>query len=162
MFNTQVNSLRDYCGVTMGIPLTTNYLLQQQQQQQQQQFHHSPSAMSHLYPNRISTIAEEDELILETSTLINPFDQTAYAGHIVSAVLVETSGIGQLESADNSALSALNNFQPPTPNPFEHGLARGHMRGGIGLFHSGLGAPSDDLVDEPERLTIYGEQRPAC
>ena len=156
MLTTQVNSLRDYCGVTTGIPLTTNYLLQQQQ------FHHSPSAMSYLYPNRISTIAEEDELILETSTLINPFDPTPYAGRTVSAVLPETSGIGQLESADNSVLSALNNFRPPTPNPFDHGLARGHMRGGIGLFHSRMGDPSDDLVEEPERLSIYGEQRPAC
>ncbi|CAF0925533.1 unnamed protein product [Adineta steineri] len=152
MLTTQVNSLRDYCGVTTGQVMTTNYLLQQQQLHHSQ---NSPGTVSYLQRNHISTIMEDDESKMESSSLINPLDQTPYAGYIPSNVLTNTSGIGQLDAADNSVLLALSNFNQDYN---ENVITRGQMSGGIGTFHD----HNDELINEPERLIMYGEHRPHC
>ncbi len=146
MLTTQVNSLRDYCGVTIGNPLPSNYLLQQQQ------LHHiqnSSKPLSYLHHNQIPIIFENDEHMIESISEINPHDHSVYAGYIPSIVLINESGIGQLDTADNSALSALNNFNQDL-------ITRGEMSSGIGTFHD----HNDELINETERLIIYGEQRP--
>jgi hypothetical protein len=162
MLTTQVNSLRDYCGVTTGHPLQSNYLYQQQQFYD---LRNSPVSMSHLRHNQITTITEEDESMMESSSLMTALDPTPYVGHTSSAVSVNASGIGRLNAADNSVLSALNNFNQPSTNSAidnENSIARGQMSAGIGTFHGNMHDHDDDLVTEPERLTIYGEQRPHC
>jgi hypothetical protein len=153
ILTTQVNSLRDYCGVTTGLPLTTNYLLQHQQQQP----HHSPSSLAYYGQHQITTITEVDESAMETSSLIDP---SPYAGHTESEVLANASGIGQLDSADHSVLLALNNFYDSTNTHFDDGMTRGHMSAGIGTFHGHLYERDEELINEPDRLIIYGEQRP--
>ena len=160
ILTTQVNSLRDYCGVTTGIPLTTNYLLQQQQQQQPYHSTYSPTSMSYLRRNQITTIAEDDESAIETSLFIDP---SPYAGHIASTVLAGASGIGQLDAASNSVLSAMDNFQEvtlETPD-LDDIITRGCVSAGIGTFHGHIYEHDGDLVNEPERLIMYGHQRPA-
>jgi hypothetical protein len=158
MLTTQVNSLRDYCGVTTGHPLPSNYL----SQQQFHDFNRSPSTMSHLRHNQITSILEEDESIVESTSLMASIDRTPYVGHPVSIVSANASGIGRLDAADNSVLLALNNFNQSSPIDNRNLIARGQMSAGIGTFHSNVHHHNDDLIDEPERLTIYGEQRPAC
>jgi hypothetical protein len=157
MLTTQVNSLRDYCGVTTGQSLPTNYLMQQQQLHRLQ---NSPTTISYLGTNQIPTIIEDDESIAESTSFIHPLDRTPYAGHITSTLLSNGSGIGQLDSADNSVLLALNNFNQSTINASEDQeiITRGQMSAGIGTFHG----RNDELVNEPGRLTIYGDQRPDC
>jgi hypothetical protein len=163
MLTTQVNSLRDYCGVTTGHPLTDNYLLDQQQ------FHdlrYSPAPRSYLGRHQITTINEDDELMIESTNLLGTMDGTPYVGHTSSAVLSNASGIGRLDAADNSALSALENFErQPVHSMFDGAnlLTRGQLSAGIGTFHGHMHEQhdDDDLIDEPERLAIYGEQRPA-
>lgn len=155
IFTTQVNSLRDYCGVTTGIPLTTNYLLQQQQP-----YHsaYSPTSMSYLRHNQITTIAEDDETAVETSLFIDP---SPYVGHIVSTVLADASGIGQLDAASHSVLSAVDNFQEAsleTPD-LDDIITRGCVSAGIGTFHGHIYEHDGELVNEPERLIMYGHQR---
>jgi hypothetical protein len=161
---TQVNSLRDYCGVITGHPLAAHYFVQQQQQEQLHDLRYSPVPISHLRPYHISTIAEEDEMNTESASLMGVIDQTPYAGFTGSRVLADASGIGRLDAANNSALFALNNFnRPPTNQPIEihEAVAHGQMSAGIGLFHGHTIEQDDDLIDERARLTIYGEQRPA-
>jgi hypothetical protein len=159
MLTTQVNSLRDYCGVTTGHPLPSNYLFQQQQ------YHHdvrySPASISHLRQNQITTISEEDESMVESTSLMATMDRIPYVGHTTSAISANASGVGRLDIADNSALLALNNFHQ-TSLENDYLIARGQMSAGIGLFHGHRHDHDDDLIVEPSRLTIYGEQRPAC
>ena len=107
MLTTQVNSLRDYCGVTTGHPLSSNYLLQQQQLHD---LRNSPIAISYLHHNQIPTILENDESIIESISLMTSLDHSPYAGYIPSTIVTNESGIGQLNTADNSVLLALNNF----------------------------------------------------
>ena len=164
ILTTQVNSLRDYCGVIAGHPGQGNYLYQQQQQQLRD-LRYSPGPTSHMHPHRITTITEDDESLIESSSLIGAADRTPYAGFTASAIVGNASGIGRLDSADNSVLLALNNFDPP---PNQHTsenfniMGRGQMSAGIGIFQGNGNGHEDDLINEPERLTIYGEQRPAC
>jgi hypothetical protein len=155
MLTTQVNSLRDYCGVTTGQTLPTNYLLQQQQLHHIQNF---STSTSYLHHNQIPTIIEDDENNIQSTFLINPQDHSPYAGNIPSIIIMNASGIGQLDTADNSALLALNNFNQNTIDPLDIQdlIKNGQMSGGIGTFHD----HNDELVNEPERLMIYGEQRP--
>ena len=161
MLTTQVNSLRDYCGVTSGHPMPNNFTYQQQRL-----FHdlrHSPMIMPHMGRNPITTISEEDESNIESSSLLASFDPTPYVGHTLSTVPANASGIGRLNHADNSVLLALENFSRTPRNDLIHSesfIARGQMSGGIGTFHGHGDDQDDDLIDEPERLTIYGEQRP--
>jgi hypothetical protein len=155
MLTTQVNSIGDYCGVTTGQPLPPNYLLQQQQ------LHHmqKPStSVSYLSDNKISTIDEDEENMMEYRALIHSQDHSPYAGNISSIVLVNTAGIGQLDTADNSVLLALHNFNEDTNNTFDNQeiIRGGQVSGGIGTFHG----HHDELVNEPERLIKYGQQRP--
>jgi len=162
MLTTQVNSLRDYCGVTTGQPLSSNYLLQQQLHD----LRYSPAPAQHLRQNQITTIMEDDESVIESTSLMASLDRSPYAGHTASRVSANASGIGILDAADNSALLALNNFHHSLINNIvdnENVIARGEMSAGIGTFHGHIhDHDDDDLVNEPERLTIYGEQRPAC
>lgn len=163
MLTTQVNSLRDYCGVTSGHPLPHSYSYQQQRS-----FHdlrRSPMLIPHIGQIPITIITEEDESIIESTSLMGAIDRTPYAGHTSSTVAANASGIGRLNAADNSVLLALANFQRTSgDDPINIGnfIARGQMSGGIGTFHGHTDDRDDDLIDEPERLTIYGEQRPAC
>ncbi|CAF3700496.1 unnamed protein product [Adineta steineri] len=163
MLTTQVNSLRDYCGVTTGHPLPSNYLYQQQQQHQLYDAqHYSSSSMSYLRRNHISTIAEDDESLVESTILMTSMDRIPYVGHTASTVAANASGIGRLDAADNSVLLALNNFNQPLAIGHDNLTTRGEMSAGIGLFHGHTHDHDDDLIDEPERLAIYGEHRPAC
>ncbi|CAF4574533.1 unnamed protein product, partial [Rotaria magnacalcarata] len=59
------------------------------------------------------------------------------AGYIASTVLANGSGIGQLDTAANSALTTLNNFNQDTVTIIDDENLRmeGHMIGGIGTFH---------------------------
>jgi hypothetical protein len=157
ILTTQVNSLRDYCGVITGYQIPTNYLLQQQQ------LHHlqnSTTSLSYVRHSQIPTIIEDEENMIESTSLIISQDQdhSPYAGNIPSIVLANASGIGHLDTADNSVLLALNNFNQDPNDVLENEeiITSGHMSGGIGTFHH----HSDELVNEPERLTKYGEQRP--
>jgi hypothetical protein len=159
ILTTQVNSLRDYCGVTTGHPLPSNYLFQQQQLHD---LRHSPMPTSHLRQNRITTISEEDESMVESTSLMTSLDRIPYVGHTSSTVPANASGIGRLNTADNSVLLALNNFNQPLINDNGNLLAQGQMSAGIGTFHGYIHDHDDDLIIEPERLIIYGEQRPAC
>ncbi|CAF0809478.1 unnamed protein product [Rotaria sordida] len=162
MLTTQVNSLRDYCGVTTGHPLPSNYAIQQQQLRD---LRYSPGPMSNLRHNQVSTIIEEDESIVESTSLITVMYRTPYVGHTSTIVSSNASGIGQLDTADNSVLLALNNFNPLSTNNIidnDNLIARGQMSAGIGTFHGHIHDADDDLINEPERLTIYGAQRPAC
>jgi hypothetical protein len=143
MLTTQVNSLRDYCGVTSGHPLSTNYLTQQQQ------LHHiqnSPASVTFLRHHQIPPIAEDEENTVESDSLINP---SPYAGNIPLNVVGNTSGIGQLDAADNSALLVINNFNHDS-------ITSGQLSSGIGTFPG----HNDELVEEPSRLIIYDAQRP--
>jgi hypothetical protein len=151
MLTTQVNSLRDYCGVTTDNPRPSNYLLQQQQLHHMQ---NSTTTMNYLHHNQISTIFENNENMIESISGINLHDHSIYAGYIPTIVLFNESGIGQLDTADNSVLLALNNFNQDTIN--QNFVTRGEMSSGIGTFHD----YNDELVNETERLIIYGEQRP--
>lgn len=163
MLTTQVNSLRDYCGVTSGHPLSASYSYQQQRLFHD--LHHSPMLIPQVGHIPITTITEEDESIIESASLIGPFDRLPYVGHTSSAVAANASGIGRLNAADNSVLLALQNFHRSSYDDPINGanyFARGQMSGGIGTFHGHSDDQDDDLIDEPERLTIYGEQRPAC
>jgi hypothetical protein len=157
MLTTQVNSLADYCGVITGHPIPSNYLVQQQQ------LHHiqnSSASISNLRQNQIRTMIEDEENTIESSSLINSSDHSPYAGNIPSVVLVNASGIGQLDTADNSVLLALNNFNQNTTDQLDNQdiIRSGKMSGGIGTFHG----HNDELVNEPEKLIIYGEQRPVA
>jgi hypothetical protein len=160
MLTTQVNSLRDYCGVITGHPNAPNYLYQQQQQHHHD-VQYSPALVSQLRQNQITTITEEDESMVESASLMTGLDRTPYVGHTTSAVSANASGVGRLDIAASSALSALNNFDEFLPEN-ENLLARGQMSAGIGTFHGHRHGHDDDLINEPERLTIYGEQRPTC
>jgi hypothetical protein len=170
ILTTQVNSLRDYCGVITGHPMPPNYLYHHQQQQQQQGFHdlrYSPAPMSQLRANQINTIIEEDEAMIEAASLMTGLNRTPYAGYTASTVISNASGIGQLDTANNSALSALDNFQQRSLGQCSENInlrPRGQMTAGIGLFHGDVANDdgNDDLIDEPDRLIIYGEQRPMC
>ena len=169
ILTTQVNSLRDYCGVITGHPGPHPGYLYQQQQQQQQQYHdlrYSPGPISHIRRHPITTINEDDESMLESTSMMNTLNQTPYAGFTASNVVLNASGIGQLDAADNSVRLALNNFHHERTNSmldiaYSNGT-RGQMSGGIGLFQGHNQDHDDDLVSEPERLIIYGEQRPMC
>ncbi|CAF4923251.1 unnamed protein product, partial [Rotaria socialis] len=55
MLTTQVNSLRDYCGMTTGNLIPTNYLLQQQQFHNLQQ---SNSSVLYIHNNQMPIINE--------------------------------------------------------------------------------------------------------
>ncbi|CAF2124029.1 unnamed protein product [Rotaria magnacalcarata] len=163
MLTTQVNSLRDYCGVTAGNPHPSDYAFQQQQ------LHHlqnSPGPISYIRPNQITTIIEEDEANGEPTTMINGMDRTPYVGHTLSSVPANASGIGQLDAADNSVLLALENFNEPTSGNIvidnDILIARGQMSAGIGTFRDYIRDIDDDLIDEPERLIIYGDRRSHC
>lgn len=148
MLTTQVNSLRDYCGVTTGQMLSTNDLLQQQLRHSQ----HSPQGVTRLHHTHpISVIAEDDEAMIESTALMNQQDQTPYVGQMSSAVVPNAAGIGQLDAAGSSVLLALTNF-----NEDQNGPTGGQMTSGIGTFHD----LNDELVSEPERLIMYGQQRP--
>ncbi|UJR21221.1 hypothetical protein I4U23_024317 [Adineta vaga] len=150
MLTTQVNSLRDYCGVTTGNTIPTNYLLQQQIHQTQQ----SPGIVPYFHPHfQIPPITEDDESLIESAALLNPSGQTPYAGYTPATVSIGASGIGQLDAASNSALLALNNFNQDQNRDVG---SSGQMTSGIGTFHD----HTDELINEPERLTIYGGQRP--
>ena len=173
MLTKQVNSQRDYCGVIAGHPGPHAYNDHQQQQQQQQHHYHdvrySPAPMLHTRLHPITTIVEDDEAAIASFSANAAINRTPYAGFTAAEVLGNASGIGQLETADNSVLLALNNFnlQPSSSViDLEHSIAtRGQMSGGIGLFHGQSqddDHDDDDLVNEPERLIIYGEQRPKC
>jgi hypothetical protein len=158
ILTTQVNSLRDYCGVTAG-PMSTNYLLQQQQLHLLQ---HSPASMSYLNHSRIPTIMEDDESVMESTSRINSQDRTPYAGYIASTILANTSGIGRLDAADNSVLLALNNFNEDATNTLDNEdlLTRGRMTGGIGTFHDRSRNNDDnEVVIESGRLIMYAAQR---
>ncbi|CAF0817792.1 unnamed protein product [Rotaria sp. Silwood1] len=160
MLTTQVNSLRDYCGVITGHPLPSNYAIQQQQLHDLQ---HSPGPRSNLRHNQVSTIIEEDESMVESTSLIPTMYRTPYVGHTSSIISANASGIGQLETADNSVLLALNNFNSLSTNNIidnDNLIARGQMSAGIGTFHGHIHDNDDDLINEPERLIIYGAQRP--
>ena len=144
MGSTHVNSLGDYCGAVTGQSMPTNYLSQQQQLQ------HSPISGTYFgHHHQISPIIEDEENVVESTSLLNPRDPSPYAGNISSNALGNASGIGQLDAADGSARLALNNFNEDT-------IASGQLSGGIGIFHG----HNDELINEPERLAIYGEQRP--
>jgi hypothetical protein len=161
MLTTQVNSLRDYCGVTTGQTLPTNYLLQQQQLHHIQNF---STLTSYLHHNQIPTIIEDDENNIQSTSLINPQDHSPYAGNIPSIIIMNASGIGQLDTADNSVLLALNNFNQDTINRIDSEvlITSGQITGGISTFHGGNHDDSDELVNEPERLIMYGKQRSLC
>jgi hypothetical protein len=146
MLTTQVNSLRDYCGVTTNLPLSSNYLTQQQELHYMQ---NSPTTITYLHHQKISAIPEDEENIVESVSLLNPPDHARYAGNIPTNTLPNASGIGQLDTADNSALSTINNIN-------QEPMTSGQLSSGIGTFHG----PSDELVSEPSRLIIYGAQRP--
>ena len=110
--------------------------------------------------HQITTIAEDDESAVETSSFLDP---SPYAGHIVSTALADSSGIGQLDAASNSVLSAMNNFHEPAPqtSDAENIITRGCVSAGIGTFHGRIYEQDEELVNEPERLIMYGHQRPA-
>jgi hypothetical protein len=143
MFTTQVDSSRDYCGEV----IPTNYLFQQ----------HSPESISYLRHNQIPKIREDEEFFIESTALINPQDRSPYVGHTPSTELTNASGIGQLDSADNSVLLALNNFNQDRIDD-EVLITSGQITGGISTFHG----DNDELVNEPERLIMYGKQRSLC
>jgi len=146
MFTTQVDSSRDYCGEV----IPTNYLFQQQQQ-------YSPESISYLRHNQIPKIREDEEFFIESTALINPQDRSPYVGHTPSTELTNASGIGQLDTADNSVLLALNNFNQDRIDD-EVLITSGQITGGISTFHG----DNDELVNEPERLIMYGKQRSLC
>jgi hypothetical protein len=150
MFTTQVDSSRDYCGEV----IPTNYLFQQ----------HSPESISYLRHNQIPKIREDEEFFIESTALINPQDRSPYVGHTPSTELTNASGIGQLDTADNSVLLALNNFNQDTINRIDSEvlITSGQITGGISTFHGGNHDDSDELVNEPERLIMYGKQRSLC
>lgn len=141
---TQVDSLRDYCGVTTGHTVPINYVSEQ----------HSPETRTYFQHSAIPTIVEDDESMVESAAFLKPSDQTPYAGYISTNVITNTSGIGQLDAADNSVLLALQNFNPDSDETMT--TTAGQMAGGFGLFHH----HNDEFLDEPDKLTMYGEQRP--
>lgn len=151
MLTTQVNSLRDYCGALTGHAVSANYLAQQQQLQHIQ---HSTLSIAYLRQQQIPTIAEDDEHLFESANLLDPRQASPYVGDISSDVAGNASGIGRLNAADGSVLDVINNFQPEP-------AVSGQLSGGIGIFHNRHHHhQQDDLVNEPERLIIYGGQRP--
>lgn len=158
MLTTQVNSLRDYCGVTTGNPLGPEYLYQQQQLHDLQR--RSPMSVSHLRHTHITSISEEDESMIESTSLMASVDRTPYVGHTSLAVASNASGIGRLDAADNSVLLALNNFNQPVTAENDTTITSGQLSGGIGTFHGQHQEHDDDLINEPDRLIMYGEQRP--
>ncbi|CAF3381352.1 unnamed protein product [Rotaria socialis] len=144
MLTTQVNSLRDYCGMTTGNLIPTNYLLQQQQFHNLQQ---SNSSVLYIHNNQMPIINEGRESMIELESLM-PFQyRSPYAGYIASTVLANESGIGQLDTAANSALTTLNNFNQDTVTiVYDENLRmQGHMIGGIGTFHN---RRLDELINE--------------
>lgn len=148
MLTTQVNSLRDYCGVITGQAVSANYLAQQQQLQHTQNPTMSVCYMRH-YP--IPTIMEDDENnITESTSFINLRHSSPYVGAILSTTMGNASGIGRLNAADGSVLTVIDNIN-------QDSTVSGELSSGIGTFHD---HQHDDLVNEPERLIIYGEQRP--
>lgn len=163
IITTQVNSLRDYCGVITGHPLPTNYLYQHQQQQQLHDLRYSPAPNYHVRPHVISTISEEDETLGESTSLMASLTQVPYVGLTATAVAGNTSGIGQLGAASSSALAALDSLKADSDQDISNDQnvgATGQMSGGIGIFQGRLHDHDDDLINEPSKLTIYGEQRP--
>jgi hypothetical protein len=139
-----MNTLRDYCGVTTGPIMSTNYYLQQQQLHLLQQ---SPASISYIHQSRVPTINEDDESIMDSTSITNRQDRTPYAGYLASTILSNTSGIGQLNAADNSVLSSLNNFNQDTRDMIDNEdlIARGQMTGGIGTFHDRSRYNNDEL-----------------
>lgn len=133
MLTTQVNSLRDYCGLTSGHYVPTNNLIQQQLYNLQ----HSRPSVVYVNYNQLSTIAEEGESMIESTPVINIPNRSPYAGFIASTRVVDGFNIGQLDKADNSAVGILNNATSNETNTTddENILARGLMIGGIGTFH---------------------------
>ena len=160
ILTTQVNSLRDYCGVTSGHALPINLYDQQLYYDARQ----SPLPGAYLNPNRITTITEEDESILDSTSLITSLHRTPYAGHTSLTIPANASGIGRLGLASNSVMLALSNFnQPVSENQLEEEeivVTQGQMSGGIGTFRGNFHDQDEGLIDEPERLIMYGQQRP--
>ncbi|CAF4598715.1 unnamed protein product [Rotaria sp. Silwood1] len=151
MLTVQVNSLRDYCGVTTAHLMPSNYLLQQQQLHNLQ---NSTSSISCMHHNQMPTIIDDEESIIESTLLNNSQDYSPYTGYIPSTVSTNGSGIGQLDTANNSALLALNNFNQDIINISvdENITMRGHMIGGIGTFHDRSHDHNDELINESQRL----------
>ena len=143
IITTQMNSLKDYCGVTTGPPLRTAHLTFHPQDHAQ----YSPSTMSRLHHQPVTTIFEDDESLVEV-------EPTPYAGYITSAIFTDASGVGQLDRADHSIQSALTNFQENDASVD----VRGQLSGGIGTFHTHLYERAEDGVQEPERLIIDGQR----
>ncbi|CAF0958214.1 unnamed protein product [Rotaria sordida] len=153
MLTVQVNSLGDYCGVTTGRLVPRNYLLEQQLHNLQ----NSTSSILYTYYNHMPTIIEDDESIVEPTSLINSQDYSPYTGYISSTVLKNESGIGQLDTADNSVLLALNNFNQDTIDIFDNGnftITR-HLIGGIGTFHDQSHDHNDELINESQLSINY-------
>ncbi|CAF2405325.1 unnamed protein product [Rotaria sp. Silwood2] len=156
MLTVQVNSLRDYCGVTTGHLVPSNYLLQQQQLHNLQ---HSTSSILYVQYNQMPTIVEDNESTIEPTLLINPQNSSPFTGDIPSAVLTNGSGIGQLDTSDNSALLILNNLNQDTINicDNEDVIVTGNMIGGVGTFHDRNYDHNDELINESQRLINYSK-----
>lgn len=154
MLTTQVNSLRDYCGALTGHAVSANYLSQQQQLQHIQ---NSTLSIAYIRQHQIPTIAEDEEHMFESTMLMDPRRSSPYVGDISSDFVGNASGIGQLDAADGSVLAVINNLDADC-------VVSGQLSGGIGTFHDHHHhqhqQQQDDLVNEPERLIIYGGQRP--
>ena len=162
----RISNLRDYCGVTTGHLVSTKYLLKQRQRQRQQfsDMQDSTSSMVSIGLNDISTIIKDDESIMESISIINPQVHLPDGESISSSLLASTSGINQLDTANNSVLLALNNFNQDTVDTFHSNnlIPQGFMIGGIGTFHDRIYDLNDDVINEPERMIVYGEKRPVC
>ena len=161
MLTTQVNSLRDYCGVMTGVPLTTNYPLQQQQEQLSACGQYPHSSMSIFrQQNLITSIAEENESNLESSSLIELNDLVPYTGHTHSYVLSNDSpGVGLLRDADKPVSSVLNYFHISRTNSSETDLklTEGCLSAGIGIFHSNIYEPTEEFVSQSDTMIIHGQ-----
>ena len=149
IITTQMNSLKDYCGVTTGPHLQATHPSLPTYHVQ-----YSPSTFSRLQHHQITTIIEDDESSLDLNSSFNRRDRTPFAGYIVSESFTDASGVGQLDRADKSVQSALTDFQEND----ETMVVRGFLSGGIGTFHTHLYEQREEIVEEPERLIIHGQQ----
>lgn len=153
ILTTQVNSLRDFCGVTSGVPSVANYVSQQRD-------FCEPTLSLTVFHSRYAmpTILEET-----TSPVVddNPTDDVnesmLYAGRISSHTSERRVPAGRLQNANQSASSFLNDFDLKTADSIddESEVAGGCVGAGIGIFQMDVYEPSEQTVQNSDQVIFY-------
>jgi hypothetical protein len=132
IFNTQSNSLRDYCGEMTELPSIPHHSLYQQQHSSDS---HYPLALTTSSYGMRPTVAQPMENVRSPEE--DP--SMLYVGHTLPTLSTGASILGQLSWATDSVSLAMDNFQTGfiscSTDETENSPLRGCISTGIGTFH---------------------------